>query len=33
MEYYIYSIEILTIIAILCVLGYFFISLNLFKKG
>jgi hypothetical protein len=29
---YIYLVEILTIVAILLVLGYFFFTLNVFKK-
>lgn len=31
-EYYIHGVEILTIIAILVLLGYFFHMLNVFKK-
>lgn len=31
-EYYVYAVEGLTVLAVLAVLGYFFYSLNIFKK-
>ena len=33
LDYYINWIEVLTIVAVVIVLAYFFYSLNLFKRG
>lgn len=32
-DFYIYWVEVLTIVAVIIVLAYFFYSLNLFKRG